>query len=188
MIGFLEKFSLFSFEVIVYPPIYGIFESPKATFYTFVNTKAVEDSLANGSITQAQYNQIKAAVEICKEFPRYYAWCTTFDLNGIRDPGWSDEVIEKLKRDFDHGALAVKVWKEIGMQLKDSGGNFIQVDDSMFDSIFNFIQAEKKKQNPAVIKFKDPTAAQAILAAMDRDLALAQNRLPVRRQVSITLP
>lgn len=33
------------------------------TFYIFIDKKLVEDSLANGEITQAQYNQIKAAVE-----------------------------------------------------------------------------------------------------------------------------
>jgi predicted TIM-barrel fold metal-dependent hydrolase len=88
--------------------------------------------------------QIKTAVEICEEFPRYYAWCTTFDLNGIGAPEWPNEVIDKLKRDFGRGALAVKVWKEIGMQLKDSNENFTQVDDPVFDSIFNFIKAEEK--------------------------------------------
>jgi len=40
--------------------------------------------------------------------------------------------------------LAVKVWKEIGMQLKDSDGNFIQIDDPVFDPIFSFISDKNK--------------------------------------------
>jgi hypothetical protein len=90
------------------------------------------------------YAQRKAAREISKKFPQYFAWCTTFDLNGINDPGWSDRVIEKLKDDFDQGALAVKVWKEIGMQLKDSESNFIQIDNPLFDPIFKFISRNNK--------------------------------------------
>jgi predicted TIM-barrel fold metal-dependent hydrolase len=88
--------------------------------------------------------QIKAAVEISEKSPRYYAWCTTFDLNGIGQPGWSDKVISTLKEDFDTGALAVKIWKEVGMQLKDTRGNFMQVDDPVFDPIFKFIGEEGK--------------------------------------------
>lgn len=88
--------------------------------------------------------QIEAAAEISHNLPRYYAWSTTFDLNGIDKPDWPDKVIEKLKVDFDRGALGVKVWKEIGMQLKDSKGNFIQIDNSIFDPIFKFIQSNNK--------------------------------------------
>ncbi len=88
--------------------------------------------------------QIEAAVEISKKLPRYYAWCTTFNLNGIENPSWAAKVIEELKSDFDRGALGVKVWKEIGMQLKDSKGNFILVDNPLFDPIFDFISNNNK--------------------------------------------
>ena len=88
--------------------------------------------------------QIEAAAEITDNLPRYYAWCTTFDLNGIGKPEWSGQVIKKLKADFDRGALGVKVWKEIGMQLKDSKGNFILIDNPLFDPIFDFISNNNK--------------------------------------------
>lgn len=88
--------------------------------------------------------QIETAVDITDNLPRYYAWCTTFDLNGMEDPDWSKHVIEKLKTDFDRGALGVKVWKEIGMQLKDSKGNFILIDNPQFDPIFEFINDNNK--------------------------------------------
>lgn len=88
--------------------------------------------------------QIHAAAGLCSMYPRYYGWCTTFDLNGIEDPGWAQGVIDNLKQDFDQGALGVKVWKEIGMQLKDGKGNFIQIDDPVFEPIFRYIMDNKK--------------------------------------------
>jgi len=88
--------------------------------------------------------QIDIAVEINEKLPRYYAWCTTFDLNGINNPSWTGQVIEKLKADFDRGALGVKVWKDIGMQLKDSKGNFILIDNHLFDPVFDFISNNNK--------------------------------------------
>ena len=88
--------------------------------------------------------QVEAAVEITDKFPRYYAWCTTFDLNGIEHPDWPEHVIKKLKNDFDNGAQGVKVWKDIGMQLKDSKGSFILIDNPLFDPIFECIDQNKK--------------------------------------------
>jgi len=88
--------------------------------------------------------QRKIAMNICQEYPRYYAWCTTFDLNGVESPGWSNRVIRQLQADFDRGALAVKIWKEVGMQLKDQKGNFIQIDDPVFDPVLQYISSQKK--------------------------------------------
>jgi predicted TIM-barrel fold metal-dependent hydrolase len=88
--------------------------------------------------------QRNIAVDICQKYPRYYAWCTTFDLNGIQTSGWTDRVIRQLQADFDRGALAVKIWKEVGMQLKDKKGNFIQIDGPVFEPVLQFISNQKK--------------------------------------------
>jgi len=88
--------------------------------------------------------QRKIALDICQEYPRYYAWCTTFDLTGIRDQGWTDRVIRQLQEDFDRGAQAVKIWKEVGMQLKDPNGNFMQIDNPVFEPVLQYIASQGK--------------------------------------------
>ena len=88
--------------------------------------------------------QIEAAVDICNHYPRYYGWCTTFGFDRMFDSDWADRVKKSLEEDFENGALGVKVWKEIGMQLKDKGGNFIQIDNPVFDPIFNFVESYGK--------------------------------------------
>jgi hypothetical protein len=88
--------------------------------------------------------QIRIAIELSSTLPRYYGWCTTFDLMGIGERGWTPRVRDELRRDFDNGALAVKVWKEIGMQLRDTRGRFIQIDDAVFNPVFDFIAASNK--------------------------------------------
>lgn len=97
-----------------------------------------------GLAPEKMNRQIEAAKEFCPKYPRYYAWITTFDLTDSDKPGWTEKVIKNLKDDFDHGAIGVKIWKDIGMELKDSEGNYIQVDDPMFTPIFNFIAKEGK--------------------------------------------
>ncbi len=88
--------------------------------------------------------QRESAKKISNENPRYYAWFTTFDLTQREDPNWTENVIKQLKDDFNNGALGVKVWKEIGMSIKDSDGNYIMIDDPIFSPIFDFIAKEGK--------------------------------------------
>lgn len=88
--------------------------------------------------------QIKTSICITKDNPRYYAWITTFDLTDWDKSDWAEKVIKQLKKDFDNGAIGVKVWKDIGMGIKNHDGKYIQIDDPMFDPVFQFIAAEGK--------------------------------------------
>jgi predicted TIM-barrel fold metal-dependent hydrolase len=102
-------------------------------------------TICTGGLNLDRMNfQINVAKEITKEYPRYYAWLTTFDLTQRDDPDWADNVIKQLKEDFKNGAVGVKIWKDIGMEIKNAEGEYIQVDDPMFEPIFNFIEQEGK--------------------------------------------
>jgi predicted TIM-barrel fold metal-dependent hydrolase len=98
-----------------------------------------------GGLNSERMNiQIDSAKVFCKEYPRYYAWMTTFDLTKRNDPDWIKKTIDQLKDDFENGAVGVKIWKEIGMEIKDDQGNYIQVDDPMFDPIYKYIASQGK--------------------------------------------
>jgi len=91
------------------------------------------------------YNdQREMANAICNPNPRYYSWVTTFGVENRNQPDWAQNVIKQLKEDFDNGALGVKVWKNIGMKIKNSKGEYIQIDDPIFDPILKFIEKEGK--------------------------------------------
>jgi predicted HD phosphohydrolase len=66
--------------------------------------------------------QVEAAIDICSKYPRYFSWCSTFGFEKMDEPDFTDRVKEYLKYGFDKGALAVKMWKEIGMQVKKPAG------------------------------------------------------------------
>ena len=88
--------------------------------------------------------QIDTAIKILNKYPRYYAWITTFDPAGFEEEGWADKVIAQLERDFDNGAMGVKVWKAIGMEYKKSNGEYLQLDDPVFTPVFKFIANRNK--------------------------------------------
>jgi predicted TIM-barrel fold metal-dependent hydrolase len=70
--------------------------------------------------------------------------CTTFDPEGFVKPNFAAEAIRKLNENFDQGAVAVKIWKNIGMELKTPEGKYVLPDDPVFEPIFEDIAAHNK--------------------------------------------
>jgi hypothetical protein len=72
-------------------------------------------------------------------------WISTFDPETWDSPGFSDRVIELLARTFADGAVGVKIYKSIGMELKSrKTGKYLMPDDQVFDPILEYI-AERGK-------------------------------------------
>ena len=84
--------------------------------------------------------QRRIAEKLTKQFPDRLAFATTFNLNNWGTDKWLPQTISWLKTSFDKGAIAVKIWKNIGMELKDANGKYVMIDDARFDTIINFIE------------------------------------------------
>ena len=84
--------------------------------------------------------QRRIAEKLIKLYPDRVAYATTFNLKNWGTDKWLPQTIAWLKESFDNGAIAVKVWKNIGMELKDANGKWVMIDDPRFDSVINFIQ------------------------------------------------
>ncbi|MBN1481034.1 amidohydrolase family protein [candidate division KSB1 bacterium] len=76
------------------------------------------------------------------QFPETVFFATTICLENRNDPNWQQLTIDRLKQDFENGASAVKIWKDIGMTFRDPDSSFIMVDDDRFDPIFDFIVSQ----------------------------------------------
>lgn len=80
--------------------------------------------------------QQRVAVKFLQEYPGRIAYSSTFHMAGWDDPAWQEQVIRHLDSAFAGGAIAVKVWKNIGMDFRDQAGNLVMIDDPKFDPIF----------------------------------------------------
>jgi predicted TIM-barrel fold metal-dependent hydrolase len=78
--------------------------------------------------------------KLASEDSPHYAWCAGFDLPTFDNTDYIDQCITGLERDFDAGAVACKIWKNIGMEIKKADGTFIMVDDVLFDPIYDFLE------------------------------------------------
>lgn len=70
--------------------------------------------------------------------------CTTFDPFQFSRGAFAASAIQGLNHDFANGAVAVKIWKNIGMELKDSDGRYIFADDPKFQLIYRDIEAHNR--------------------------------------------
>ena len=79
------------------------------------------------------------AVRLMKDFPERLSFATTFPVQNFNDKNWQQHALDYLEQSIANGAIAVKVWKNIGMELKDEKGKFVMIDNPKFDTIFNFL-------------------------------------------------
>jgi predicted TIM-barrel fold metal-dependent hydrolase len=75
-----------------------------------------------------------------KTFPGHIVWLCAFTMEGWDDGDWQEKTLTYLKESFEKGAIGVKVWKNIGMAVKDKDGKFIMIDDPKFDLIFDYLE------------------------------------------------
>jgi len=88
--------------------------------------------------------QKQFVVQQRKLHPEHFHYITTFQMQGWDEPEWQEKTIAFLDQEFNDGAIAVKVWKNIGMVFTDKDSNFVMIDDPKFDPIFDFIESKNK--------------------------------------------
>jgi len=84
--------------------------------------------------------QQRTAIALVHDNPELVAFAATFPVTGFDQPGFADASLRRLDDAFAHGAIAVKVWKNIGMELRDASGHAVMVDDPRLAPIFDSME------------------------------------------------
>ena len=72
------------------------------------------------------------------------AFCTTFSPYAFEEPGFSARAIRQLNQDFAHDAVAVKIYKVMGMEMKNHAGKWVMADDPAFEPIYRDIASHHR--------------------------------------------
>lgn len=88
--------------------------------------------------------QLHDALEVVRQSRGRAALCTTIDPFQFAKPDFSASAIRNLDRDFANGAVAVKIWKNIGMELKDRDGHYVLPDVPAFEPILKDIEKHNR--------------------------------------------
>jgi acetyl esterase/lipase/predicted TIM-barrel fold metal-dependent hydrolase len=71
-------------------------------------------------------------------------WISTFDEIDWESPGFAERVIAGLDATFRAGALGVKIYKSIGMELRSRAGAYLMPDDPALSPILDAVAARGK--------------------------------------------
>ncbi len=106
-----------------------------------LNILVMDDTNPNRKQLQPQIDE---ALALVRSSGGHVALCTTFDPYKFDSASFSADAIKQLDRDFAQGAVAVKVWKNIGMEIKDKNGQYVMADDPKFEPIYKDIASHGK--------------------------------------------
>jgi hypothetical protein len=104
---------------------------------------------------QAEFQQ-REALSIFRHTHGQAAWCSTFDADNFESPDFATTSIRLLNKTFEEGAVAVKVYKNIGMELRAKSGRYVMPDDPVFTPIFTDILLHNRTM---VAHIAEPTAS-----------------------------
>ncbi|HEY6925886.1 MAG TPA: amidohydrolase family protein [Steroidobacteraceae bacterium] len=89
--------------------------------------------------------QQRNAVALRKKYPGRVAFAAAFSVADFQSPDWAANQLSRLDAAFAEGAVGVKVWKNIGMTLRDpdenaTRGKYVMVDDPRLTPIFDRLE------------------------------------------------
>jgi len=88
--------------------------------------------------------QHRNAVALSRANPGRAPWIATFDPADWESPGFAARVNRELDAAFREGALGVKIYKTIGMELRAKNGRYIMPDEPAFSPVLDFIASRGK--------------------------------------------
>ena len=84
---------------------------------------------------------------LAEQHPDRFAWVAGFDLptwdaDGDLEADYADRVIAGLQGDLTAGAVGVKIWKNVGMEVIKPSGEYLMVDDPLYDPIYDYLESQ----------------------------------------------
>jgi predicted TIM-barrel fold metal-dependent hydrolase len=86
--------------------------------------------------------QLRGNAEMSRESEGRVAWAGSFDARRWPDADFADSTIAALRQQFRQGAIAVKIWKNIGMSLRTRTGRYLLPDDRFFQPVYQMLEKE----------------------------------------------
>ena len=84
--------------------------------------------------------QLSTSNTLKKKWPGRFAFWGTFAVDSFGTDGFAENTIKWIEECMKEGACGIKIWKNIGMVLKDMEGHYVMVDHPAFEPVFRFLQ------------------------------------------------
>lgn len=77
-----------------------------------------------------------ALANVQKTNPKRIALFTNLNFSNVNDKGWTAQAVKMLEEDVKKGARGLKIYKNLGLNVKDDKGNRVAVDDPRLNAIW----------------------------------------------------
>ena len=101
-------------------------------------------SRATGDEPSDLDEQLRGAAKLHRESNGLVSWAASFDARPFERPDFAETTIAGLKGWFNQGAIAVKIWKNIGMGIRAKSGAYLMPDNPALFPIYEAIQKQGK--------------------------------------------
>ncbi len=100
--------------------------------------------------------RLKRRLELLKgRYPERFAVFYVPDFKRINEPGFGQMAARELEEAVRNGVQGLKIYKELGLTVRDADGKLVHVDDPRLDSLW---QAAGELNVPVMIHVADPWA------------------------------
>ena len=79
---------------------------------------------------------VKGLKNLKGRYPKRFVVFANLDFTGIDQPGWGERAAAQLEKDVKNGAQGLKIFKNLGMTVKDSAGKRVPTDDPRIDPVW----------------------------------------------------
>ncbi len=87
--------------------------------------------------------------------PERFYTCAWFDWSDLHEAGFWQKSVERLERFAEAGFCGIKIWKDLGLILRDRNGELLRVDDEM---LAPFFEKAGELNCPVMFHISDPDA------------------------------
>lgn len=100
-------------------------------------------------------SEIDKLIETTSEYPGRFLVFGTIDYSNVDDIGFGEKTAKTVEQKVKNGMQGLKIYKTLGLEVKDSKGNFIKVNDKRFFPVW---ETAGKLEIPVLIHSADPQA------------------------------
>ena len=78
----------------------------------------------------------KGISNVRASYPNRFIIFANIEFKGIGENGWTEKAVQQLETDVKNGANGLKIFKNLGLSVKDNEGKRVTVDDTRLDPIW----------------------------------------------------
>ena len=124
------------FHSTTYNPVYEKIAKEYNVRYVNINTDT--------KIFPSLKKQEAVALTYIKKQKECFAYIASFEMDNWESDNWYQKTFTHIKKSVEKGAVGIKIWKNIGMEIvKSSDHSYLMIDDLFFDPLFKFLSENK---------------------------------------------